>query len=58
VLFLAKLDDIAWLLNIRGSDIPYNPLFFSYMILYRKGDDDFEVDLYIDSEKVNKKEDV
>lgn len=25
------LDDIAWLLNLRGSDIPYNPVFYSFM---------------------------
>ena len=24
------LDEIAWLFNIRGTDIPFNPLFFSY----------------------------
>lgn len=27
------LDDIAWLLNIRGSDIPYNPLALGYVLL-------------------------
>lgn len=25
------LSDIAWLLNLRGSDIPYNPVFVSYL---------------------------
>ncbi|XP_018019396.1 xaa-Pro aminopeptidase 1 [Hyalella azteca] len=30
---LTALDDVAYLLNMRGSDIPYNPLFFSYMIV-------------------------
>jgi len=24
------LDEIAWLFNLRGKDIPYNPVFFSY----------------------------
>jgi len=24
------LDEVAWLFNLRGSDIPYNPLFFAY----------------------------
>ncbi|EQK97953.1 X-Prolyl aminopeptidase [Ophiocordyceps sinensis CO18] len=24
------LDEVAWLFNLRGSDIPYNPVFFSY----------------------------
>lgn len=27
---LASLDDIAWLLNLRGNDIVYNPVFLSY----------------------------
>lgn len=30
VLVLSALDDIAWLLNLRGSDIQYNPVFFAY----------------------------
>ena len=29
-LVLTAMDEIAWLLNLRGSDIDYNPLFFSY----------------------------
>lgn len=28
-----SLDDIAWLFNIRGNDIPYNPVVFSYALL-------------------------
>jgi len=32
-LLLSTLDDIAWLTNLRGSDIPYNPLFMSYMLI-------------------------
>jgi Xaa-Pro aminopeptidase len=27
---ICSLDEIAWLFNMRGSDIPYNPVFFSY----------------------------
>uniref|UniRef100_A0A0N5ARI2 Xaa-Pro aminopeptidase 1 n=1 Tax=Syphacia muris TaxID=451379 RepID=A0A0N5ARI2_9BILA len=30
---VTALDDIAWLLNIRGSDIPYNPLVFSVLFI-------------------------
>ncbi|KAJ1500628.1 hypothetical protein HMI54_010665 [Coelomomyces lativittatus] len=29
-ILLTALDDIAWLFNLRGSDIPFNPVFFSY----------------------------
>ncbi|KAH8248915.1 hypothetical protein KR032_004268, partial [Drosophila birchii] len=32
-LVVSALDEIAWLLNLRGSDIEYNPVFFSYMIV-------------------------
>lgn len=30
---LSSLDDIAWLLNLRGSDIIYNPVFYSYIYM-------------------------
>ncbi len=30
---LSSLDDIAWILNLRGADIPYNPVFFSHLAL-------------------------
>lgn len=30
---LTTLDDIAWLLNIRGNDIPGNPVVLSYLML-------------------------
>lgn len=32
-LFTNALDEIAWLLNLRGTDIEYNPVFFSYLVL-------------------------
>lgn len=31
---LATLDDIAWLYNLRGYDIPYNPVALSYTMIY------------------------
>ena len=30
---IATLDDIAWLLNLRGNDVPCNPVFLSFMLL-------------------------
>ncbi|MDP1573920.1 MAG: aminopeptidase P family protein [Coxiellaceae bacterium] len=33
ILVLTQLDEIAWLFNIRGDDIPYNPLCISYAII-------------------------
>jgi len=29
-LIITMLDEICWLFNVRGSDIPFNPLFFAY----------------------------
>ncbi|RKP12010.1 putative aminopeptidase P, cytoplasmic [Piptocephalis cylindrospora] len=30
---LSALDEVAWTLNLRGSDIPYNPVFFAYLYI-------------------------
>lgn len=30
---LSSLDEIAWMLNVRGSDIDYNPLVISYLLV-------------------------
>ncbi|WP_242947212.1 aminopeptidase P family N-terminal domain-containing protein [Clostridium haemolyticum] len=30
---LTSLDDIAWLLNIRGTDVPHNPVIVSNAII-------------------------
>ncbi len=30
---LTKLDQIAWTFNLRGSDIPFNPVFISYALI-------------------------
>lgn len=43
---LSSLDDIAWLLNIRGNDIAYCPLVLSYAIVYNN-----LVELYTDRKK-------
>ncbi|KAI8520449.1 Xaa-Pro aminopeptidase 2 [Branchiostoma belcheri] len=32
-LVLTKLDEVAWLVNLRGSDVPFNPVFFAYAIV-------------------------
>jgi Xaa-Pro aminopeptidase len=41
-------DSIAWLLNIRGGDVPHTPLPLSFAILHR----DASVDLFIDRRKL------
>uniref|UniRef100_A0A8C1U2E3 X-prolyl aminopeptidase (aminopeptidase P) 2, membrane-bound n=1 Tax=Cyprinus carpio TaxID=7962 RepID=A0A8C1U2E3_CYPCA len=30
---LSALDETAWLFNLRGNDIPFNPFFYSYTLL-------------------------
>ncbi|GAB0092317.1 Xaa-Pro aminopeptidase ApepP [Sergentomyia squamirostris] len=47
VLVVTALDEIAYVLNLRGSDIPYNPVFFAYLIITLK-----EVFLFIDNSKL------
>lgn len=34
---LTSLDDIAWILNMRGSDVECNPVFLSYLIIDTTG---------------------
>ena len=36
-LLLTDLADIAWTLNLRGSDIAYNPVFLAYLFLHHGG---------------------
>ncbi|KAH7140541.1 putative Xaa-Pro aminopeptidase P [Dactylonectria macrodidyma] len=45
---VSMLDEIAWLFNLRGNDIPYNPVFFSYAIVTPTS-----ATLYIDDSKLN-----
>jgi Xaa-Pro aminopeptidase len=45
---LSMLDEIAWLFNLRGSDITYNPVFFSYAIVTQDS-----ATLYVDESKLN-----
>ena len=44
---LCALDEIAWLLNLRGNDVEYNPVFYSYMIISLNN-----VYLFIDPHKI------
>ena len=31
-MIVTQLDEVAWLLNLRASDIPYNPVSFKYLV--------------------------
>ncbi|KAL1608643.1 hypothetical protein SLS59_001833 [Nothophoma quercina] len=44
---VSMLDEIAWLFNLRGSDIPYNPVFFSYAVITPTA-----ATLYVDESKL------
>ena len=47
--FLNTLDDIAWLLNLRGKDVDCNPVFISYVVVAEK-----EVFLFAEAKKFSK----
>ena len=42
------LDEVAWLFNLRGTDIPYNPVFFAYGIVTED-----QATLFVGSDKLN-----
>ncbi len=46
-LVISQLDEIAWLLNLRGTDVHCNPVFVSYVLLTKK-----DCVLYINPEKL------
>ena len=46
-MLMAALDDIAWTLNLRGTDVHCNPVFVAYLLISSK-----DVTLYINQEKL------
>ena len=40
-LIVSRLDSVAWLLNLRGLDIPYSPVFISYVVVKKDGTTSF-----------------
>ena len=45
---ITSLDDIAWLFNLRGNDIAYNPVVLSYAVITMK-----RAYLFLDQEKLD-----
>ena len=45
-LLVTALDEVAWVLNLRGSDVPYNPVFMAYLAVLTD-----KAILFIDPEK-------
>lgn len=50
LMIVTALDEIAWLLNLRGNDIKYCPMFLSYMIVGNN-----KSILYVKTDKLNDK---
>ncbi|XP_072027401.1 xaa-Pro aminopeptidase 1-like isoform X4 [Amphiura filiformis] len=46
-LVMTALDEVAWLYNLRGSDIDFNPVFFSYAVVGKDS-----THLFIDENKL------
>lgn len=46
---ISPLDDIAYILNLRGNDIPCNPVFYSYLYLSKN----YGNHLFIDLDKID-----
>ena len=46
--FIATLDDIAWLFNLRGSDVSYNPVFLAFALINEK-----QAILFVGQDKVD-----
>lgn len=44
---IASLDDVAWTLNLRGSDVEANPVFLGYIVLTKN-----DAVLFVDLEKL------
>ena len=36
--FVSTVDDIAWITNLRGRDVTYNPVFMAHLLLARDGE--------------------
>ncbi len=46
--FISTVDDVAWLTNLRGSDVSYNPVFLAHLLLDMTG-----ATLFVGEGKVN-----
>ena len=47
-MLMAQLDDIAWTLNLRGSDVHCNPVFVAYLLISSS-----DATLYVDRQKLS-----
>ena len=47
--WIATLDDLAWLLNLRGADVEYNPVFLAHLLVSPDGAELFVGEGKVDS---------
>ena len=47
---ISMLDEVAWTLNLRGTDVECNPVFVSYLVISQT-----EATLYVNKEKISDK---
>lgn len=45
---ISAVDDIAWLLNLRGSDVSYNPVFLAHLLISQE-----RLELFVGSTKID-----
>jgi Xaa-Pro aminopeptidase len=48
--FVSTVDDAAWITNLRGSDVPYNPVFLAHLMIADDG-----VQLFVGDGKVSER---
>lgn len=47
---VSSLDDIAWITNLRGSDVPFNPVFLAHLLI-----GEHDATLFVDERKLDGK---
>lgn len=47
-IIVSALDSVAWTLNLRGSDIEFNPVFVAFLLITKN-----EVTLFVDKQKID-----
>ena len=52
-ILISALDEVAWTLNLRGSDVHCNPVFVSYLLITNEGSTLFIIDNKLSAEAKN-----
>ncbi|MEP7056351.1 MAG: aminopeptidase P family protein [Caldimonas sp.] len=46
--FVSTVDDVAWILNLRGADVSYNPVFLAHLLLSAR-----DATLFVGADKID-----